>query len=237
MKNTFLIFIIGCLILGSCTITESETIENVNAEEFKSLMNSGEGILLDVRTFSEVKGGQIIDATNLDFHASDFSDQLNLMRKDVPVYVYCRSGGRSFSAAKQMNKLGFKKIYNLEGGITEWINAGYNVVKSETVKNEKKEIISIEDFTSIILNNNLVLVDFHTQWCVPCRKMKPIVEEIAREDTSVRVVFIDADINRHLVTHYELKGVPTFIVFKKSEESFRHVGMITKEELTTQLRQ
>jgi len=84
-------------------------------------------------------------------------------------------------------------------------------------------------------NNKTVLIDFSTQWCVPCKKMKPIMEEIQRENTTVKVLFIDADANKELVKKYQIKGVPVFIVFKNGEESFRKVGLCNKEELTNQL--
>ena len=56
-----------------------------------------------------------IDATNINFYGSDFTTKLNLIRKDVPIYVYCRSGGRSAKAVQKMKALGFDKVYNLLG--------------------------------------------------------------------------------------------------------------------------
>ena len=80
-----------------------------------------------------------------------------------------------------------------------------------------------------------MLIDFSTQWCVPCKKMKPIIEEIQRENTTVKVLFIDADANKELVKKYSVNGVPVFIVFKNGEEYFRKVGLCNKEELINQL--
>ena len=81
----------------------------------------------------------------------------------------------------------------------------------------------------------IILIDFSTQWCVPCKKMRPVIEEIKRETPNVKILFIDADANKELVKKYQIKGVPVFIVFKNGEEYFRKVGLCNKEELTNQL--
>ncbi len=80
-----------------------------------------------------------------------------------------------------------------------------------------------------------MLIDFSTQWCVPCRKMKPIIDEIKSENNNVKVLFIDADANKELVAKYKIQGVPVFIVFKNSEETYRKVGVVSKEELLANL--
>ena len=88
----------------------------------------------------------------------------------------------------------------------------------------------------IIESNDVVLVDFSTQWCVPCKKMKPVIEEIKKENKDVKIVFIDADANKELVRKFKVRGVPVFIVFKDGNEEFRHVGMIDKKELINKIK-
>ena len=157
------------------------------------------------------------------------------MRKDVPIYVYCRSGGRSSSAADKMEKLGFTKVYNMIGGIGSWQSKGYETIKSKEVETTNQPKFTETQLNKILSNNKTVLIDFSTQWCVPCKKMKPIIEDIQRENRNVKVLFIDADANKELVKKYQIKGVPVFIVFKNGEEYFRKVGFCNKEELTNQL--
>jgi len=210
-------------------------LEDVNAEKFQQLIAKGDGIIIDVRTSQEFNSGHIIDATNIDFYSDDFSDKLEIVRKDVPIYVYCRSGGRSSSAANKMEKLGFTKVYNLLGGIGSWQSEGYKTIKSKKVETTTQPKFTEIQLNEILSNNKTVLIDFSTQWCVPCKKMKPIIEEIQRENTTVKVLFIDADANKELVKKYQIKGVPVFIVFKNGEESFRKAGICNKQELTNQL--
>lgn len=129
MRN--ILIVLTVLFFFFCGDTDSQIIEDVNAKKFHQLIEEGEGIIIDVRTSKEFKSGHIIDATNIDYYLEDFLDKLKSIRRDVPVYVYCRSGGRSSSAASEMEKLGFVKVYNLIGGIVSWQSEGYETIKSK----------------------------------------------------------------------------------------------------------
>ncbi|MDG1718211.1 MAG: thioredoxin domain-containing protein [Flavobacteriales bacterium] len=230
-----ILFLLSITFLFSCGNTNSQIIEDVNSENFHQLIEKGDGIIIDVRTSQEFNSGHIIDATNIDFYSDDFTDKLKIVRKDVPIYVYCRSGGRSSSAANKMEKLGFTKVYNLLGGIGSWQSEGYETIKSKEVETTNQPKFTETQLNKILSNNKTVLIDFSTQWCVPCKKMKPIIEDIQIEKPNVKVLFIDADVNKELVKKYQVKGVPVFIVFKNGEEYFRKTGICNKQELTNQL--
>ncbi len=109
---------------------QSESInEDVNVEKFAKLVMKENGQVLDVRTPEEWEGGTIKNATKMNFFDADFKTQLDKLDKTKPVYVYCKAGGRSSKAAKQMSKMGFTTVYNLVGGITAWSAAGKETVK------------------------------------------------------------------------------------------------------------
>jgi thioredoxin 1 len=72
---------------------------------------------------------------------------------------------------------------------------------------------------------------FTADWCHPCKKTKPIVEELNRESADVRFQIIDVDIEGELARKFEIKSVPTFIVVKDGQEIRRTTGAKTKEQL------
>ncbi len=72
--------------------------------------------LLDVRTPEEVAEGALEAAQNINFYDSDFKDKLSKLDKNKPVFVYCRSGGRSGKCAQMCKDMGFKEIYDMKGG-------------------------------------------------------------------------------------------------------------------------
>ncbi len=143
MKRIFLIISIGLsLSASSCSnnteqgkqIQQNEqgkTIisKDVNVAEFTELITEGRGQVLDVRTPEEWSSGVIKGATKMNFFDNDFNTQLEKLDKNKPVYVYCKSGGRSGKATKQMKKMGFTAVYNLVGGIGAWDAAGMEKVK------------------------------------------------------------------------------------------------------------
>lgn len=108
--------------------TSIESVENpisiisrdVTAEEFKTLIDKKVGVILDVRTKGEIAAGKIENAIQLDYYSDTFKDDVAKLDRDKPVYVYCRSGGRSGGAKKIMTSMGFKVVYNLKGGYSNW---------------------------------------------------------------------------------------------------------------------
>ncbi len=103
--------------------------KDVDVAEFEKLVAAGGGLLLDVRTDGEFAEGHLKGATQIDYNSPDFQEKIKALNPETPVYVYCRSGGRSGNAANIMKGMGFKAVYNLEGGIMAWQGAGKPVEK------------------------------------------------------------------------------------------------------------
>jgi len=77
-----------------------------------------------------------------------------------------------------------------------------------------------------------VLADFAAEWCGPCKRLAPIVAEIANEmGDKVKVVHVDIDVNQDLASEYNVLSVPTLILFKNGEEVERNVGLASKANL------
>lgn len=97
------------------------TITLLSSSQFDAAIHSNDKILLlDVRTPEEFETGFISGAVNIDFNDSNFATAIKSLDAKVPVYLYCKSGGRSGRAASVLQEMGFTEIYDLEGGITSW---------------------------------------------------------------------------------------------------------------------
>ena len=91
--------------------------------QFKEKINKKESLLFDVRTMEEFKLGHIEGAINIDYYEQKlFLDFFRKVEKSKPIYIYCRSGNRSRKSSEILKKLGFTKVYDLEGGYKNWIN-------------------------------------------------------------------------------------------------------------------
>lgn len=92
----------------------------VSQTEFKTLIKAGKGQLLDVRTPGEFNAGHIKNADNIDFTGSDFREKVATLDREKPVLIYCHSGNRSGKASLILKELGFKEVYDLQGGYSNW---------------------------------------------------------------------------------------------------------------------
>ena len=103
---------------------------NLGVKEFSEKI-AEEGVrILDVRTPDEISKGYIEGAQFVDFYREDFKIEIDSLNKEFAYAIYCRSGKRSSQAMEIMQEFGFENLYNLEGGIIEWTNAGMPVVSS-----------------------------------------------------------------------------------------------------------
>jgi len=81
-----------------------------------------------------------------------------------------------------------------------------------------------------------VLVDFYAEWCGPCKKLGPVLDDFAQEHPDIRVVKVNIDENSDLVGRYEVKSIPCLLVIRGGQVTSRSVGPVTKEymkEMTT----
>lgn len=93
------------------------------------------------------------------------------------------------------------------------------------------------NFNILINDPHPVVVDFHALWCGPCKVQSPILKEIAGElGDKVRIIQIDIDQNQELANRYQIRSVPTLMIFKNGEIKYKQSGVHTKQQLMNVLR-
>lgn len=118
-------FVALTLTLGACAGTQTTGHTLVDATEAQELVAADpEVVVLDIRTPEEVAAGAIPGARVFDFYSATFQTDIGQLDRDTAYLVYCRSGNRSAQATQLMKNLGFTDVYELEGGILAWANAG-----------------------------------------------------------------------------------------------------------------
>ena len=117
----------------SCSLNSDTLINKVNSDELLEFIEINSAILVDVRTHDEYNSGYIENSLNIDYLSNDFSKNVEELDKNTPIVLYCRSGKRSSRSANILSKLGFNEVYNLQGGILDWVEIGNTVVFNDTI--------------------------------------------------------------------------------------------------------
>lgn len=230
LKHSFklLALIIQLLFLASCNSNAQNN--NLSADEFEKGLQQDDIQLLDVRTPEEFQSGHLANALHANWNDdAEFESRTKALDKSKPLYVYCLAGGRSSAAASWLNKQGFTKVYNLNGGINAWKQANKAI---EGISNVKQ--ITMDDYLALIPKDKTVLVDVSAKWCPPCKKMKPIVEALQKEGNTV--VEIDGGDQTELCKQLHVTGFPVFIVYKNGVEVSRTEGLTEASKLKEMLK-
>ncbi len=94
--------------------------QRIDKNQFKAGIAAGNVQILDVRTPEEMSDGKIEGSVNINYYDSNFREQVAKLDRNIPVYVYCRSGARSQKAMEVLKELGFSVVYELSGGFMNY---------------------------------------------------------------------------------------------------------------------
>jgi phage shock protein E len=132
MKKNFLLVVafLWAVIQVNSQTNNTAVITNLSTDQFKELIATDKAAtIIDLRTSNEIEKGFISGSIQIDYLGKNFDTQMAALDKNKTYYVYCQAGGRSADAAGYMEKQGFKKVYNLEKGFSDWKAKGFPVDK------------------------------------------------------------------------------------------------------------
>lgn len=119
----------GLLLITVVGAANTNIVSHVNPTEAQKLIADKKVLVLDVRTPKEFAAGHIAGATNINFLAADFGKAITGLATNQAYLVHCAVGGRSTQAMPLFEKLQFRSVYHLDGGLKAWEKAGLPVVK------------------------------------------------------------------------------------------------------------
>jgi rhodanese-related sulfurtransferase len=127
MKKVIALIAVALLLAGCST---SSSANNLNVTEFSAKAAEPGVVTLDVRTPGEFAEGYIEGARLINFQSGNFENEIATLDKSATYAVYCRSGNRSGQAVKVMQAAGFTNVFNMNGGVIDWANAGLPLVRN-----------------------------------------------------------------------------------------------------------
>lgn len=103
----------------------------LSVHEVRDMLAQGKEriVVLDLRTKDEYEAGHIEGARSMNYYATNFQRQVSQLDPGAPVLLYCQKGRQSGLALRALDKLGFSRMYVLDGGIDEWVKAGLPLVR------------------------------------------------------------------------------------------------------------
>jgi len=105
----------------SCT-SQNQKVHVVSTEMYKEFIKDTSLTLVDVRTPEEFAEGALPGAVNIDYYDEEnFYKAYDAFDRKKPIYLYCRTGNRSIKTAEKLFEMGFKEIYDMEGGYMQWV--------------------------------------------------------------------------------------------------------------------
>ncbi len=230
--KTFLMQLFSiCFLFISCNGQTSKAVQTIDVKTFaEKLKSESNAQLLDVRTPGEYNDEHIDSASNVNWNGDDFVSKVEKLDKTKPVFVYCKVGGRSGQAATKLAELGFKEVYNLDGGIMKWNASGLATPTDKIIG------MCSQEYDELLKSDKKVMVDFYAEWCAPCKKMTPYIIKMQDElKGKMTIARLDADKNKTLVDTMKLDGLPVIIVYENGKEVWRNVGYISEEDLKKHL--
>lgn len=227
--STFLIII--SFIVFSCNGQNTKNSKTIDAKSFsEKIATTPNPQILDVRTPEEFSSDHIDKAVNVNWLGDNFVAEAEKLDKTKPVFVYCKSGGRSQSAVQKLEELGFTNIYQLQGGILKWDAAGLSQPSNKITG------MTVQEYNNLVNADKKVLIDFYAEWCAPCKKMKPYLLKMEKELAGkVTIIRLDADKNKTLMTEMKISELPTLLLYDNATVKWKHSGFISEEELRKQI--
>ena len=218
-------------VVFSCQGQNSEAIKTIDAKAFaEKMVTTPTQQILDVRTPDEFSSDHIENAKNVNWLGSTFISDVQKMDKSVPVFVYCKSGGRSQKAAEKLNELGFKTIYQLEGGMLKWDAAGLSKPSNKNIG------ISLLEYNKLLQSDKKVLINFYAEWCAPCKIMKPYILQMQKDlGEKIVIIRLDADTNKTVMADLKISELPTLLLYDHAAVTWKHSGIISEADLKKQL--
>lgn len=222
--------LVSVLTLFVCNAQTSGKIKTISAVDFANLISTTFGPqILDVQSPEEFESNHIKNAVNNSWLGNSFSTTTENLNKSKPVFVYCKSGNRSGKAVKKLEELGFTSIYELDGGLQKWDAAGMKKLKSKT------EGMTIENYENQLVSEKIVLISFKTD-CTTCKQIETYLQKLEKEfSEKLTIIQLDANENKTLLSELDIQELPTLLIYKNKNISWRHSGFISEEDLRKQL--
>jgi rhodanese-related sulfurtransferase len=224
MKKLNSIIIIALVILG-IQAKGQENQAKLSIDDIEARINqSKQPQIIDARSADEFAQIHLKNAIYLNTDPARSASQINALDKQKPVFVYAIGNLRSGILAKKLRAQGFNEVYEIPGGIANWVGAG------KPVETSVKKGLTLAAFKSIVGKEKIILVDFGSKYCPGCIKMAPVVDSASTE-TSIPLFKVEVFDNTQLAHQLKINVIPNIALYKDGVLVWHKEGLFPKSEI------
>lgn len=185
--------------------------------------------IIDARSADEFAQIHLKNAIFLNTDAAKATTQLNALDKQKPVFVYAIGNLRSGILAKKLRAQGFNEVYEIPGGIANWVGSG------KPTETYVKKGLTLAAFQNTVSKEKLLLVDFGSKYCPGCIKMTPVVDSASTE-TGIPLINVEVFDNTQLAHQLKINVIPNIALYKDGVLVWQKVGLFPKSEITAAIK-
>jgi rhodanese-related sulfurtransferase len=209
-----------------------QDIQSLDAKTFSfALMNNPSAQLIDLRVTKAFEEGHIKKAISIDYENDEFQSLIDSKAdKFKTLFIYDQTGKTGKNACLFLKEIGYREVYYLEGGFTNWTSSSKPYVYS---KNNSKAIASFtkKDLQNIVSANDKVFLFLHAPYCKQCQIMEPIISRNTGDAYGIKMLKIDASKELTITEYFNAKDKPTMIYFKNGRQVWKYSGEISENDL------
>ncbi len=215
--------------VATSTKTEQLPYTELTVQKAEVLTHCQSVAILDVRTQLEYESGHISGAILIP--VLHLEESVGELAKDKDILVYCKNGSSSARASDILVNHGFQRVYNMLGGTTAWIEAGFSLVSEQKIQTDTPSLTADID---ALLEDTPVFLFFYADWCHFCHEQLPIVDELEQEYAGkLAFLSINVDETPEYAEVFGVSALPTMVViYDKNERVYvkREVSGFTEKE-------
>jgi len=180
--------------------------------------------IIDARSADEFTQIHLKNAIFLSTDTAKAASQLNALDKQKPVFVYAIGNLRSGILAKKLRLQGFNEVYEIPGGIANWVGSG------KPVETSVKKGLTLAAFKNIVGKEKIILVDFGSKYCPGCIKMTPVVDSASAE-TGIPLLKVEVFDNTQLAHQLKINVIPNIALYKDGVLVWQKEGLFPKSDI------
>jgi len=229
MKKLNSVIIIALIFLG-IQVKGQDNQAKISVDDIEARINqSKQPQIIDARSADEFAQIHLKNAFFLNADPAKAASQLNALDKQKPVFVYAIGNLRSGILAKKLRAQGFNEVYEIPGGIANWVGSGK---PTETSVNKG---LTLAAFQNTVGKEKLLLVDFGSKYCPGCIKMAPVVDSASTE-TGIPLFKVEVFDNTQLAHQLKINVIPNIALYKDGALVWQKVGLFPKSEITNAIK-